>query len=176
MLSSEGWHIGEKLAERTVIPSDTKRRYKKSEGPENKLIDALLLGLAKSMYSVNSLLFVVNGWVKFSALLQIRFQWVFPSPFNLDICTVNCRAETKLKETHWEKVVLTLVVSSKSVSVEFSFWVEERPDLHTPIVANKRANSHNFKTYIWIYLHWLLLSFTDWTEINICTLVVDGGE
>ena len=68
MLSSEGWHIGEKLAERTAIPSDTKRRYKKSEGPENKLTDALLLGLAKSMYSVNSLLFVVNGWIKFSAL------------------------------------------------------------------------------------------------------------
>ena len=26
---------------------------------------------------------------------EIRFRGVFPSPFNLDICTVNCRTETE---------------------------------------------------------------------------------
>ena len=33
--------------------------------------------------------------------------------------------------------------------------------------ANKRANSHNFKTYIWIRLQFLSFPFTDWAEVFI---------
>ena len=35
------------------------------------------------------------------------------------------------------------------------------------IAANKRANSHNFKTYIWIHLQLLSFPFTDWAEVYV---------
>ena len=70
----------------------------------------------------------------------MRSWWVFPSPFNLDICTVNWTTETE--RFQWEKAALNPLVSRWSVSVEFSFC-RGKTRLTTP--ANKRANSQNFK-------------------------------
>ena len=44
--------------------------------------------------------------------------------------TVNCTTETE--GIQWEKAALNPLVSRWSVSFEFSF-MEERPDLHTPL-------------------------------------------
>ena len=67
--------------------------------------------------------------------------WVFPSPFSLDICIVNCTKETE--GIQWKKTALNLVFCS-SVSFEFSFCGGKTRFTHA-IAANKRANSHNFK-------------------------------
>lgn len=62
--------------------------------------------------------------------------------FNVVICTVNRTTQTDgiqrekaALNSHWEN----------SVSFDFSFSVEERPDFIHAIAANKRADSHNFK-------------------------------
>ena len=62
--------------------------------------------------------------------------------FNLDICTVNCTTENA--GIQWEKAALNPLVSSWSVSFEFSFCGGKTRFTHA-IAANKRANSHNFK-------------------------------
>ena len=72
----------------------------------------------------------------------MRSWWVFPSPFNLDICTVNWTTETE--GIQWEKAALNPLVSRWSVSFEFSFCGRKTRFTHA-IAANKRANSHNFK-------------------------------
>ena len=72
----------------------------------------------------------------------MRSWWVFPSPFNLDICTVNWTTETE--GIQWEKAALNPLVSRWSVSFEFSFCGGKTRFTHA-IAANKRANSHNFK-------------------------------
>ena len=77
-----------------------------------------------------------------SSTTNIRSWWVFPSPFNLDICTVNCITETG--RIQWKKAELNLLVSRWSVSFEFSFCGGKTRFTHA-IAANKRANSHNFK-------------------------------
>ena len=87
-------------------------------------------------------LFVVKRRARFSVLLQIRFWWVFPSPLNLNICTVNCTTETE--GIQWEKDALNSLVSSWNVSFELSFCGGKTKFTHA-IAANKRANSHNFK-------------------------------
>ena len=59
---------------------------------------APLLGLAKSIYYLNSLKQFVRGEKAsqvFSSLTNIRSRRVFPSLFNLNICTVNCTTETE---------------------------------------------------------------------------------
>ena len=73
---------------------------------------------------------------------NIRSRWVFPSPFNLNICTVNCTTETE--GIFWEKAALNPLVSRWSVPFEFSFC-EGKTRFILAIVASKRANSHNYK-------------------------------
>ena len=73
---------------------------------------------------------------------KIRFRWVFPSPFNLDICTVNCTTETEGKLMR--KGRLNPRVFHRRVPSEFSFCGGKTRFTHA-IAANKRANSHNFK-------------------------------
>ena len=73
---------------------------------------------------------------------NIRSRWVFPSPFNLNICTVNCTTETE--GMFWEKAALNPHVSRWIMPFEFSFC-EGKTRFTYAIAANKRANSHNFK-------------------------------
>ena len=73
---------------------------------------------------------------------NICSRWVFPSLFNLNICTVNCTRETE--GFFWEKAALNFLVSRWSVPFEFSFCEGKTRFTHA-IVANKQANSHNFK-------------------------------
>ena len=77
-----------------------------------------------------------------SEVLNSVIQQVFPSPFNLDICTVNCTTETE--GIYWEKAAFNPLVSCWSVPFEFSFCGGKTRFTHA-IAANKRANSHNFK-------------------------------
>ena len=77
-----------------------------------------------------------------SSRTNVCARWVFPSPFNLNICTVNCSTETE--EIFWGKAALNLLVSRWSVPFEFSFCEGKTRFTHA-IAANKRANSHNFK-------------------------------
>ena len=102
-----------------------------------------------------------------SSTTNRRSRWVFPSPFSLKICTVNCTTETE--GIFWEKAALNPLVSRWSVPFEFSFCEGKTRLIHA-IAANKRANSHNFKIKKnWIYSQWLSSPFTQWTEINIRT-------
>ena len=78
----------------------------------------------------------------FSFTTNVCSWWVFPSPFNLDICTVNCTTETE--GIQWGKAALNPIVSIWSVSFEFSFCGGKTRSTHA-FAANKRANSHNFK-------------------------------
>ena len=78
----------------------------------------------------------------FSSTINIRSRWVFQSPFNLDIWTINCTTETE--GIYWEKAALNPLVSHWSVPFEFSFCGGKTRFTHA-IAANKRANSHNFK-------------------------------
>ena len=77
-----------------------------------------------------------------SSTTNIRSWWVFPSLFNLNICTINCTRETE--GIFWEKAALNPLVSRWSVPFEFSFCEGKTRFTHA-IAANKRANSHNFK-------------------------------
>ena len=77
-----------------------------------------------------------------SSTTNIRSRWVFPSPFNLNICTVNCTTETE--GMFWEKAALNPLVSRWIMPFEFSFC-EGKTRFTYAIAANKRANSHNFK-------------------------------
>ena len=79
---------------------------------------------------------------KFSSTTNIRSRWVFPSPFILDICTVNCTTETE--GIYWEKAALNPLVSRWSVPFELSFCGGKTRFTHA-IATNKQANSHNFK-------------------------------
>ena len=79
---------------------------------------------------------------KFSSTTNIRSGWVFPSPFNLDICTPNCTTESE--GISLEKAILIPLVSRWSVSFEFSFYGGKTRFTYA-ITGNKRANSHNFK-------------------------------
>ena len=88
----------------------------------------------------------------FSSTINIRSRWVFPSPFNLDIWTMNCTTETE--GIYWEKAALNPLVSRWSVPFEFSFFGGKTRFTHA-VVANKRANSHNFKWHKWKYIFWL---------------------
>ena len=91
-------------------------------------------------------------------LLLRRLRGVFLSPFNLDICTVNCTTETE--GIYWEKAALNPLVSRWSVPFEFSFCEGKTRFTHA-IAANKRANSHNLKIKkIWIYSQLLSSPFT----------------
>ena len=111
---------------------------------------------------------MVKGRAKCSVLLQIRFCWVFPSPFNLDICTVNCTTETE--GIQWEKAALNPLESSWIFSFQFSV-VEERPDLHTPLQQTNEQTPTTSKEKIWIYSQLLSLPFTYWREVNLRTLI-----
>ena len=62
-------------------------------------------GVVSSLY-LNSL----RQFVRSESVLQIRSRWVFPGPFNVDICTVNWTAETKGIQR--EKAALNPLVSS----------------------------------------------------------------
>ena len=77
-----------------------------------------------------------------SVVLQRRFRWVFPGPFSLGNCTVNCTIQTEgiLRG----KAAFNSLMSCRSVSFEFSFWEGKTRFTHADAV-NKRANSHNFK-------------------------------
>ena len=77
-----------------------------------------------------------------SSTTNERSRRVFPSPFNLNICTVSYTTETE--RIFWEKVALNPFVSRWSVPFEFSFCEGKTRFTHA-IAANKRANSHNFK-------------------------------
>ena len=77
-----------------------------------------------------------------SSTTNERSRRVFPSPFNLNICTVSYTTETE--RIFWEKVALNPFVSRWSVPFEFSFCGGKTRFTHV-IAANKRANSHNFK-------------------------------
>ena len=65
-----------------------------------------------------------------------------PSPFNLDICTVNSTTETE--GVYLEKAALNPLVFRRSVPFEFSFCGRKTRFTHA-IAANKRTNSHSFK-------------------------------
>ena len=77
-----------------------------------------------------------------SEVLNLVLHQVFPSPFNLDIYTLNCTTETE--GIYWKKAALNPFVSRWSVPFEFSFCGGKTRFTHA-IAANKRANSHNFK-------------------------------
>ena len=77
-----------------------------------------------------------------SSTKNIRSWWVFPSPFNLDICTINCTTETE--RIWWEKAGLNPCVFCWSVPFKFSFCGGKTRFTRT-IAANKWTNSHNFK-------------------------------
>ena len=78
----------------------------------------------------------------FSSTTNILSRWVFPSPFNLDNCTVNFTTETE--GIYWEKAALNPLESRWSVPFEFSFGGRKTRFTHA-IAANKPANSHNLK-------------------------------
>ena len=97
-----------------------------------------------------------------SSTTNERSRRVFPSPFNLNICTVSYTTETE--RIFWEKVALNPFVSRWSVPFEFSFCEGKTRFTHA-IAANKRANSHNFKikklnsptiTFLAVYLQWIV--------------------
>ena len=77
-----------------------------------------------------------------SSTTNKRSRWVFRSPFNLNISSVNCTTETE--GIYWEKAALNPLVSRWSVQFEFSFC-RRKTRFTNAIAANKRANSHNFK-------------------------------
>ena len=115
-------------------------------------------------------LFVVKGErsFNFSSLTSTRSPWVFPSPFNLNILTVNCTTETE--GIRLGKALLNPLVPPWSVSFEFSFYGGETRSTDA-ITGNKRTNSHNFKIKIWLYLQLLSSPFIQWTEINLRTWI-----
>ena len=71
-----------------------------------------------------------------------RASEVLFSPFNLDICTINCTTETE--RIWWEKAGLNPCVFCWSVPFKFSFCGGKTRFTCT-IAANKWTNSHNFK-------------------------------
>ena len=71
----------------------------------------------------------MKGRAKFYVLLQRRFRWVFSSPFNLDISTVNCT--TEIEEIQREKVALNPLVSSWSVYTNLVFVEEIKDQIYT---------------------------------------------
>ena len=73
-----------------------------------------------------------------SSTTNERSRRVFPSPFNLNICTVSYTTETE--RIFWEKVALNPFVSRWSVPFEFSFCKGKTRFTHA-IAANKQANS-----------------------------------
>ena len=104
---------------------------------------------------------------KFSSTTNLRYRWVFPSPFNLDNCTVNCTTETE--GIYREKAPINPLVSRWSVPFNFSFC-GGNTRFTDAIAANKRANSHNFKIKKnWIYSQLLSSRFTEVTEVNLRT-------
>ena len=64
-----------------------------------------------------------------SSTTNRRSRWVFPSPFNLKICTVNCTTETE--GIFWEKAALN-PLCLVGVCHSNLLFVEES-DLHTPL-------------------------------------------
>ena len=83
-----------------------------------------------------------RGSFNFSRTTNICARYVFPSPFNLDICIVNCTKETE--GIQWEKASLNSLASRWSVSFELSFC-GRKTRFTNAIAANKQANSNNFK-------------------------------
>ena len=83
-----------------------------------------------------------EGSFNLSSTTNIRSRWAFPSPFNLNICPVNCTTETE--GIFWEKAALNPLASRWSVPFGLSFCEGKTRFTHA-IAANKRANSHNFK-------------------------------
>ena len=88
--------------------------------------------------SLRQFFFVVNGRAKFSVLLQRRFRWVFPSPFYLDVCTVNCT--TEIEGIQWEKAAL------KSPRVQLN-----KLNLHSPLQLQNKKFDYKI-TFLAIYL------------------------
>ena len=74
--------------------------------------------------------------------INICSWWVFPSPFNLDIWSINWATETE--GIYWEKAVWNPLVSWCNVPFEFSLCGGKIRFTHA-VAANKQANSHNFK-------------------------------
>ena len=77
-----------------------------------------------------------------SSTTNKRSRWVFRSPFNLNISSVNCTTETE--GIYWETAALNPLVSRWSMPFEFSFCGRKTRFTHAT-AANKRPNSHNFK-------------------------------
>ena len=72
----------------------------------------------------------------FSSKTNIRSRRVFPSPFNLDICTANWTTETE--GIYWEKALLNPLMSRWSAPFEFSSCRGKTRFTHA-ISANKPA-------------------------------------
>ena len=106
------------------------------------------------IHSISEFSQTICSWWKgersfnFSSATNMRSRWVFSSPFNLDICTVNCTTETQ--GIKWEKAALNPLVSRWSVSSELSF-VEERPDFHMPLQHTNGQTLTTLKQKIWVY-------------------------
>ena len=80
-----------------------------------------------------------------SSTTNIRSWRVFPSLFNLNICTINCTRETE--RIFWEKAALNPLVSCWSQCHSNLVFVEERPDLHMPL---QQTNEQTPTTLKWI--------------------------
>ena len=110
-----------------------------------------------------------------SVVLQRRFRWVFPGPFSLGSCTVNCTTQTEgiLRG----KAAFNSLMSCRSVSFEFSFWEGKTRFTHANAV-NKRANSHNFKrkNFEFLYNYFPCHSLTEQRLIFVHQLTVDESE
>ena len=110
------------------------------------------------MYYVNSLLFVVNGWVKFSALLQIRFQQVFPSPF-LDICTEIAEQKPKKlteKRSYW---LLLCLVKVSQLNLVSGWKKDQYAHAHCSKQTSKLSQLQNIHLYLlaltFVVIYWL---------------------
>ena len=102
----------------------------------------------------------MRGRAKFSVLLRIRFRWVFPSPFNLGICIVNCKKETE--GIQWEKVALNLLVSRWSAYSNLVFVEEIKDQVYTRHCrkqTSKLSQLQNKKNLIYLQFSNFLVIF-----------------
>ena len=101
---------------------------------------------------------LVSRSFNLSSTTNIRSRWVFPSPFNLNICTVNCTTETE--GMFWEKAALNPLVSRWIMPFEFSFlWRKDQIYIrHCSKQTSKLSQLQNKKN--WIYSQSLSSPFT----------------
>ena len=116
---------------------------------------ALYIGMSIATYSEVSLVKLPNTLSGNEVIMfttNVRSRWVFPIPFNLDICTVNCIRETE--GIFWEKVALNSLVSRWRVPFEFSFCEGKTRFTHAIAANEQTLTTSKYKNWICALSNW----------------------